>query len=136
MKRVIIVSAGLTIVSGIVLTAYVIISSFWLSVIVVSILIVLTVAGIFSLGAWKREKDIEKWLMAGIKLARDEHEIVSRYDDGIVKAFSGFANQILKTKQDAIEISRPALPNAMPSGFIIEGLKPKQLVDDIEELDD
>ena len=136
MKKIIVISAGLTVLSGIILTIQLILSSFWLSVIVVSILIVLAIGGIFSLGAWKREKDIEKWLMAGVKLARDEHEIVSRYDDGIVKAFSGFANQILKTKADSIEISRPALPNAMPSGFIIEGLKPKQLIEDIEELDD
>lgn len=136
MKKIIIVSAGLTALSGIILAIQLILSSFWLSVIVVSILIVLLVGGIFTLGAWKREKDIEKWLSMGIKLARDEHEIVSRYDGNIVKGFSQFANQILKTKQDAIEISKPALPNAMPSGFIIEGLKPKQLIEENEELDD
>jgi hypothetical protein len=136
MKRVIIVSAGLTVLSGIILTIQLILSSFWLSVIVVSILTVATVGGIFSMGAWKREKDIEKWLTMGIKLARDEHEIVSRYDGNIIKGFSQFANQILKTKQDAIEVSRPALPNAMPSGFIIEGLRPKQLSEPVEESDD
>ena len=136
MKRVIIVSASLTIVSGVILTIQLILSSFWLSVIFVSILIVLIVGGIFTLGGWKRERDIEKWLTMGIKLARDEHEIVSRYDGNIVKGFSQFANQILKTKQDAIEISKPTLPNAMPSGFIIEGLKPKQLSEPVEESDE
>jgi len=136
MNRVIIVSTVLTVLSAVVLTAYAIISSFWLSVLAVSILIVAGVGSLYALGGYRREKDIEKWLTLGIKLARDEHEIVSRYDEGIVRGFSQFASQILKTKQDAIEISRPALPNALPSGFIIEGLKPKQLTDaEIERAD-
>lgn len=101
-----------------------IMSNFWVQVAIVSIVAIIVILGLFSIGVWVGSKRTKELIELGADIVLRGQQINDTWDARKMQALGQFGREVIKVKQDSLAAQQyPALPPAWVDGtFTIAGL--------------